>query len=259
MTAPRNLMICPNKHQSHAISSNLFLSYKFLHNITKYTISEYNIANLIRTLTMLSSFLTFLLFCIALSADTFTAGLSYGSSGVRIPAPSKLILALVSGLMFTLSVFFSVFLSVHFPEKAVLLLSFLIFFCLSLYKGYDALSFRSRGRCGQKKALAGAFTTDSLSRRINYAKPSVLSVKEAFLLSLVLSLDSLTAGAGYQLNLPPLPVILLLSSAIHLLSLILGLSLSRRLLRKHSCILSLHPALFFLFLALSRLLKFLYS
>ena len=58
---------------------------------------------------MLSSFLTFLLFCIALSADTFTAGLSYGSSGVRIPAPSKLILALVSGLMFTLSVFFSVF------------------------------------------------------------------------------------------------------------------------------------------------------
>ena len=59
---------------------------------------------------MLSSFLTFLLFCIALSADTFTAGLSYGSSGVRIPAPSKLILALVSGLMFTLSVFFSVFL-----------------------------------------------------------------------------------------------------------------------------------------------------
>lgn len=83
---------------------------------------------------MLSSFLTFLLFCIALSADTFTAGLSYGSSGVRIPAPSKLILALVSGLMFTLSVFFSVFLSAHFPEKAVLLLSFLIFFCLSLYK-----------------------------------------------------------------------------------------------------------------------------
>lgn len=66
---------------------------------------------------MLSSFLTFLLFCIALSADTFTAGLSYGSSGVRIPAPSKLILALVSGLMFTLSVFSPFFSQCIFRKK----------------------------------------------------------------------------------------------------------------------------------------------
>ena len=208
---------------------------------------------------MLLSFLTFLLFCTALSVDTFTAGLSYGSSGVRVPTLSRLILAFVSGLMFTFSVFFSGFLTRHFPEKAALLLSFLILFVLSLYKGYDALSCWKSDRNSPGKAPADPFTTDSLSREINHTEPSLLSAKEALLLSLVLSLDSLTAGAGYQLQfLSPL-LVLLFSSLIHFLSLILGLSLSRRLFQKGSGILSLLPTLFFLCLALSRLFRFLQS
>lgn len=209
---------------------------------------------------MLSSFLTFLLFCTVLSTDTFTAGLSYGSTGVKVPLLSKLILAFVSGLMFTLSVFLSVFLANHFPERAALLLSFLILLALSLYKGYDALSCgNSSVKKASGKAAGEPLTTDSLSRRINHAEPSILSAKEAFLLSLVLSLDSLTAGAGYQLDFLSPPAVLLLSSLIHLFSLILGLALSRRLFQKSSCILSFLPSLFFLFLALSRLMKFLHT
>lgn len=206
---------------------------------------------------MLSSFLTFLLFCTVLSTDTFAAGLSYGSTGVKVPLPSKLILAFVSGLMFTLSVFLSVFLASHFPERAALFLSFLILLALSLYKGYDALSCINPSVRKNSGETADPLTTDFLSRKINHAEPSILSAKEALLLSLVLSLDSLTAGAGYQLQfLSPFSV-LLLSSLIHFLSLSLGLVLSRRLFQKGSCILSFLPALFFFVLAISRLFKFL--
>ena len=52
---------------------------------------------------MTISFLPFVLLCIALSTDTFTAGLSYSAGRVRVPVTSILILSLVSGLTFTLS------------------------------------------------------------------------------------------------------------------------------------------------------------
>ena len=61
------------------------------------------IANDSRRHPMTISFLPFVLLCIALSTDTFTAGLSYSAGRVRVPVTSILILSLVSGLTFTLS------------------------------------------------------------------------------------------------------------------------------------------------------------
>lgn len=195
---------------------------------------------------MLISYCSFLVLCIALSADTFAAGLSYSASKVRVPISSMCILSLVSGFTFTLSFSLGERITAWIPQRASDLLSFFILFFLSLYKLYDALPERFHPW--------SFLTTSSFSRHVNQKEPELLSKTEAAVLSLVLSVDSITAGVSQGNALLSPAIVFLLSFVIHFLSIWLGTFTGQRLSGNASCNLSLLPALLLFLLALAALL-----
>lgn len=194
---------------------------------------------------MLISYGSFLILCIALSADTFAAGLSYGASRVRVPISSMCILSFVSGLTFALSVSIGEKLTAFIPKGASSLFSFLLLLLLSFYKLYDALPERFHPSV--------SFTTVSFSSHVNKKDPEFLSAFEAAALSLVLSVDSITAGISQGISSLSPAVVFLSSSILHFLSILFGAFTGRKLSGKISCNLSFLPALLLFLLALSRL------
>lgn len=174
----------------------------------------------------ISTMLPFLLLCIALSTDTFTAGLSYSMGRVRVSIVSAGILSVISGFLFTLSLLAGEKLAAFFPAGFAKIFSFAVLFLLSLYKLYDSLPERFHRGFG--------LTTVSLSEKVNQKDVQTLSWGEAALLSLVLSVDSITAGLSSRApDLPP-AVIWLISALVQFLSVSLGLQSGKALLERTS-------------------------
>lgn len=195
---------------------------------------------------MILSTPTFLLLLFALSADTFTAGLSYSISKVRIPFLSIFLISLISGLMLSASFSLGELLLRFIPAGLVNLFSFCLLFLLALYKLYDALP----GKTGSSKKL----TTDAISEKVNYKDIAYLSPPEAVLLAFLLSIDSISAGLGA--GHPPLtaPGIFFVSFGMHFAAMYVGLFTGKIIAGKTSLTLSYLSAILLLFLAIFRLL-----
>lgn len=198
------------------------------------------------------SFSSFLLLSVALSMDTFTAGLSYSTDRVKVPLFSKTVIALISGLMLAISLNVGTFFRSLVSPLAAKLLAFFILTALAAYKLYDSLpvSLRPKER----------FTTDSISKKVNRRDIHILSASEAALLGITLSLDSISAGlsTGVPALLPANPFILsavvfVFSAAIHFAAISLGLLAGNFLVRKSSCSFTWISAVLLFFLALMRL------
>ena len=175
---------------------------------------------------MLFSFSLFILLIMILALDAFTAGLSYGVEKVHVPVLSVFLIAMMSGLMLTLSMTAGDFLLTLVPAVLTKTISFLVLSLLSVYKLYDSLpQFHRSGR---------ALTTDHISRRINNRNTAVLSGKEACLLGLALSVDNISAGlCTGSGSLSPI-LLFFLTTAVHLLAIQAGLCTGRLLVRKSS-------------------------
>lgn len=195
---------------------------------------------------MILSISAFLLLLFALSADTFTAGLSYSLNKVRIPFLSILLISFISGLMLTCSFTLGEILLCFIPTRLVNLFSFSLLFLLALYKLYDALP----DKTGSSKKL----TTDVISEKVNFKDVTYLSPPEAVLLAFLLSIDSISAGLGA--GLPPFSSfeIFLLASFMHFAAMYLGLLSGHILSGKSSPRLSYLSAILLLLLAIFRLL-----
>lgn len=168
----------------------------------------------------------FILLVIVLSMDAFAAGLSYGMEKVQVSFLSVFVIALLSGSMLTLSQLAgNVFLDLI-PDKLTKGISFSILFLLSLYKFYDALP-----RLHKKDS---GLTTKTISQKINKEDKAVLSCREAALLAFALSIDNVSAGlCTGTVSLPPI-ILLFLTTAIHFLSIRLGLFTGSLLSRRSS-------------------------
>lgn len=174
-------------------------------------------------------------------AQTMSAVIGVGQetiNGLNIPEAAKTSMNNVIPVMYAVTYVFG-------TAGSAWISSFLILLFLSLYKLYDALPERFHRNSGM--------TTASFSEKINRGDVQRLSWAEAALLSLVLSVDSITAGLGSQM--PPLPTaaVVLLSSSIHFFAMLAGLFAGNLLVQRFSCNFSwVSTALFFL-LALSRI------
>lgn len=157
----------------------------------------------------------FILLIIVLSMDAFAAGLSYGMEKVQVPFMSVFIIALLSGSMLTASQLTGNLFLGLIPGKLTKIISFSILFLLSLYKFYDAFP--------QLHKREMSLTTKNISQKVNKEDKAVLSCREAALLALALSVDNISAGLciGTE-SLTPI-ILLLLTTAIHFLSIRLGL------------------------------------
>lgn len=168
----------------------------------------------------------FILLVIVLSMDAFAAGLSYGIEKVRVPFMSVFIIALLSGSMLTASQLAGNLFLDLIPDELTKGISFFILFLLSLYKFYDAVP--------QLHKKDSGLTTRTISQKVNKEDKAVLSCREAILLALALSIDNISAGlCTGTIFLPPI-ILLLFTTAIHFLSIWLGLFTGHLLSRKSS-------------------------
>ncbi len=215
---------------------------------------------------MTFSIYLFILLVAVLSMDAFAAGLSYGMEGVRVPFLSIFVIALLSGSMLTASLLAGNILLNLIPEGLTKGISFSILFLLSLYKFYDSFprcnliqnlserilhsaslpegsrpasdsrpSFLQRHTHQKESRANPGLTTREITKRVNREEPSVLSCREAALLALALSIDNISAGlCTGATSLSPM-ILLFFTTAVHLLSIRLGLFTGRLLCaRSHS-------------------------
>lgn len=202
------------------------------------------------------------LFLTAVSVDSLTAGMPYGAGRVRIRPLSCLVLVCVPAAFIAVAGRVGSYLFLFLPRSILPLLSFFLLLLLGLSKLAESLirSLARRrpsliGHWGCKiKQLHIVFTVYLCPEDANREDPQILSPKEALLLSLALSLDSILAGMAFQ-PAPIPPITLFFAAALfNLLFFSLGYGLGYLLRTALHVDLSWFSGLCLLFLAFHTLL-----
>ncbi|MCM1146131.1 MAG: hypothetical protein NC321_05685 [Clostridium sp.] len=211
---------------------------------------------------MFSTILPVLLFMLAVSVDSLSAGFSYGASRVRIRPLAGVFLVLVPSVSITLMTRVGSFLFSFLPVSIFSVLSFFILFFLACEKLLESLI-----RCFAKKYpnIVGKrvykikqvniiFTIYFSPEDANKEDVQVLSAKEAFFLSLALSLDSIFTSMAFSCQVPSLLLFFLLAAFFHFLLFSGGFLCGLLVSKKFSIDLSWLSGLFLLLLAVYALL-----
>ncbi len=194
---------------------------------------------------MNSSLIFPLLLITLLCADAFVFGFSYGLDRVKIPPSSLFLISCISGAMLTLSFLFGDRLLTLLPAFLKTYLPFVVLLLLSLYKIYDALpAFHPH---------QSSLTSEALSHKINRKEVQLLSLNEAALLAVTLSIDNISVGLSIGTCHLPLFLLLSYSVFIHGVTIWGGWLLGHYFSKRCSHNLSIVSALLLLVLAFAQL------
>lgn len=180
-----------------------------------------------------------LLFLVAVSLDSLTAGFSYGADRVHVKALSLLILTCVPALFITAAGSLGEVAGSLFSPGVLPILSFFMLAAIGIAKLLESLiritakkhpSLTRNWGC-QIKQLNIIFTVYLSPEEANRTDLQVLSAREALLLSLALSLDSVLVGMAFPAADVPRLALFLCASLFNLLLFIIG-CLSGRLLSR---------------------------
>jgi putative sporulation protein YtaF len=186
-----------------------------------------------------------LLLITLLCADAFVFGFSYGLDRVKIPPSSMFLISFISGAMLTLSFLFGGRLLTLLPSFLKTYLPFVVLLLLSLYKIYDALP--------AFHPPQSALTSDALSHKINRKEVQILSLNEAALLAVTLSIDNISVGLSVGTCHLSLFLLLSYSIFIHVVTIWGGWLLGHYFSKRCSHNLSIISALLLLVLAFAQL------
>lgn len=211
---------------------------------------------------MFLQFMPVLLFMLAVSVDSLTAGFSYGASRVHIRLVSAVFLVFIPSAFITLMTQAGSLLFSLFPPAVLSLLSFLLLFFLGCEKLLESL-IRHLARAYPDiignwtckiKQLNIIFTIYFSPEEANRQEVQILSGKEAFFLSLALSLDSMFASMAFSCQVSSLLFLFFAAAFFHFLLFSLGYLSGLLVSKKVSFDLSWLSGLFLLLLALGTLL-----
>lgn len=169
-----------------------------------------------------------LLLVVALSLDSFVASFAYGSSKIKIPASSAVIISVIGCTFLGISLCLGSMIKTIIPSAITSLFCFTLLFILGVVKLYDS-SMKALIKRGSNKPIS--ITTKQLTLILQvYATPTkadcdrsnVLSPREALSLAIALSLDSLAAGLGVGLSVVHPIEILLCTLIANLLVIAIG-------------------------------------
>ncbi len=203
-----------------------------------------------------------ILFLLAVSIDSLSAGFSYGTSKVHIKPLAAAFLILIPSATITLMTRIGAFFFSLFPTDSLRVLSFLLLLLLGLEKLSESI-LRHYAKKYPKvignwackiKQLNIIFTIYFSPEEANTQDRQVLSAKEAFFLSLALSLDSMVASMAYSYQVVSLPLFFLFAILFHFLLFFGGYLSGLLVARKSKLELSWLSGLFLLLLALCTLL-----
>ncbi len=177
-----------------------------------------------------------LLLVLSVSIDSFIASISYGSSKIKIPLISALIVDIISSSMLGISLILGSFLQNYISINTAKIISFIILFFLGFYRLFESL-LKSYINNKSKDLSLLKFKLFDLNfvlqvyaneTKADIDKSKVLSYKEAIYLSVALSLDSLAVGFGSSLILINYVQVFIVSIIIGLLAILLGSLLGKR-------------------------------
>lgn len=211
---------------------------------------------------MIFTMMPVLLFMLAVSIDSLTAGFSYGTSRVHIKPLAALFLIFIPSVSITLMTQLGSLLFSFFPAHIFSMLSFLLLLFLACEKLVESLIRHLAGKypdivgnwAYKIKQVNIIFTIYFSPEDANKQDVQVLSAKEAFFLSLALSLDSILTSMAFSYQAPSLLSFFLLAVLFHCLLFWAGFLLGLFVSEKLAIDLSWLSGLFLLLLALCTLL-----
>lgn len=180
--------------------------------------------------------LEILLLVLSVSIDSFIASISYGSSRIKIPIISALIVDIISSSMLGFSLIFGSFIQNYISINTAKLISFMILFFLGFYRLFECLLksyINNKAKDSpplQFKLLDLNFVLQVYANetKADIDKSKVLSYKEAIYLSVALSLDSIAVGFGSSLILINYIQVFIVSIIIGILVILFGSLLGKR-------------------------------
>ena len=211
---------------------------------------------------MSGTFAALFLFLTAVSIDSLTAGLTYGTERVRIKLPAYLILVCVPAAFIAAANRVGSYIFLFLPESVLPFLSFFLLMLLGLSKLSESVIRAAARRhpslvrnWGCKiKQINIIFTVYLSPEDANQEDLQILSPKEALLLSLALSLDSVLVGMAFTTGAIPLIMLFLLASLFNLLLFSAGYGLGHLIYSTLNVDLSWLSGLFLMLLAVLPLL-----
>ncbi len=204
-----------------------------------------------------------LLLVSSLCIDSFVASISYGTSKIRIPPLSAIIINLVCTLTLACSLFIGSIFKNFLPGNLPAILGFFLLMTLGIYRLFEYIFKSYISKCSKSyspltfKIFDFQFVLQVYANEIkaDFDNSKCLNVKESFYLALALSLDSLAVGVGSSLYNINYAEVLILCFIIGILSVSFGVFLGRKFAQKLHLELSWLSGVLLIVLAIIRVLK----
>lgn len=199
----------------------------------------------------------------SLCIDSFVASIAYGTSKIRIPFVSIIIINLVCTTTLACSLLIGSILKSFLPGNLPVVLGFLLLMALGIYRLFEYIFKAYISKCSKSdspltfKIFDFQFVLQVYADEIkaDFDNSKCLNVKESFYLALALSLDSLAVGIGSSLCSINYLQVLLLCFVIGIIAVSLGVFLGRKFAQKLHLELSWLSGLLLIVLAIIRVLK----
>lgn len=177
-----------------------------------------------------------LLLVLSISIDSFIASISYGTSKIKIPLSSALIVDIICSSMLGLSLLAGSFLQNYISINAAKIFSFIILFLLGVYRLFEGLlksyiNSKSKDLSPLKfKLFDFNFVLQVYADEIkaDFDKSKILTSREAIYLSIALSLDSLAVGFGSSLITINYMQVFIVSIIIGIIVILLGAHIGKK-------------------------------
>lgn len=204
-----------------------------------------------------------LLLVSSLCIDSFVASISYGTSKIRIPPLSVIIINLVCTLTLASSLLVGSIFKSFLPGNLPAILGFLLLMALGVYRLFEYIfksyiSKYSKSDSPLKfKLFDFQFVLEVYANEIkaDFDNSKSLNVKESFYLALALSLDSLAVGFGSSLYSVNYAEVLILCFIIGILCVSFGVFLGKKFAQKLHLELSWLSGVLLILLAILRFIK----
>ena len=145
-----------------------------------------------------------LLLTVVLSIDVFAVSFAYGSSKIKIPFKSMMVITVIGSIILGVSLYFGVLVQQFIPYQVAGILSFSILFLLGLFRIFDSAlkSFIRKHSNASKKVEFSLFNFKFILNV--YADPEkadidnsrTISPKEAVAVAVAVAIDALVLGFG---------------------------------------------------------------
>lgn len=208
---------------------------------------------------MIPAFLLIASVCI----DAFIASMAYGTSKIKIPFTSSLLISFIGSFMLGISLFFGSFLKDFLPEKISIFFSFSVLMIIGIYKLFEGLfkAFIRKGRKTDRPLKFKIFDINFVLQvyadevKADFDKSKTLTLKEAFYLSIALSFDSLATGIAGSALIDSYILTIFLCFVMGIILIYVGVFIGTKLSEKTNLDLSWLSGFLLMLLAFSKFFK----